>query len=160
MKLTNKQLKQIIKEELEAVMEGWFDTSSPIATADAKFDKKQSRERSIESIKGRTVRYADRRLTDILAEKGIFGDDIANMMKENPIQFEGNKFYKLEDLTEAVVESTYKSLGKDSIKMGDDKELAGSIAVDIFKLIRPLVNKNRSFMQKAGSFLTGKGFKQ
>ena len=141
-------------------MEGWFDTSSPIATADAKFDKKQSRERSIESIKGRTVRYADRRLTDILAEKGIFGDDIANMMKENPIQFEGSKFYKLEDLTEAVVESTYKSLGKDSIKMGDDKELAGSIAVDIFKLIRPLINKNRSFMQKAGSFLTGKGFKQ
>tara|TARA_R100000030_G_scaffold100848_2_gene94952 strand:- start:57 stop:539 length:483 start_codon:yes stop_codon:yes gene_type:complete len=160
MKITNEQLKQIIKEELETVMESYGASKRP-APQMSKFQIQQSRENSIESIKRRTMRHATNRLVDILDNNlGLFGDDIDNMMKKNPIQFDNSKFYKLEDLTEAVVENTFKSLDKDSIKRGDDKELGGGIAVDIFKLIRPLVNKNRSFMQKAGSFLTGKGFKQ
>ena len=129
MKITNEQLKQIIKEELETVMESYGASKRP-APQMSKFQIQQSRENSIESIKRRTMRHATNRLVDILDNNlGLFGDDIDNMMKKNPIQFDNSKF-------------------------------GGGIAVDIFKLIRPLVNKNRSFMQKAGSFLTGKGFKQ
>ena len=155
MKLTNQLLKKIIKEELEAVMEGDIE-------ADYQFYKKREKEQRPKKVKENAIKRAVDRFNSIIdKEYGLDTFAVDKMIYKNKgIEFEGNDYYRVKDLAEAIVEKEVKSTDIERLKFSDDKIIGPAVGVEMFKLIRPIIKKNRGFFDKTLNHLKGRSFKQ
>ena len=150
MKLTNKQLTQIIKEELEKVMESYVERKA-----------KQERAETIRRIKEVTARKAADKFDSIIGkEYGLSIGSVEEMISKEGVEFEGNKYFRIKDLSDALTEKEINELDQKRIRFSDNKIFAPSIGYSIFKLIRPIIKNNRGFISKTFNFAQGKGFKQ
>lgn len=206
MKLTKEQLKQIIKEELEAVMneDAISDLKDKRAAEQEKYFKDKAQNRRIkdnerfigadmEADKQTSSIYkrnkdevyslvmnqiSKLRLVQSALGKGKVTKDAVHDLINKAIDDAGGvrvgdrnvEYFNLL-MQLASLEEINDFIGKTSgpAKLKIVKELARgeenkSLAYRVFSYIEPVLSKylkdNRSFMQKAGSFLTGKGFKE
>jgi len=209
MKITNEQLRQIIKEELEAVLNeayaGQGETTGLSGRTgyakskqqkdlerDAKarqsqhYDNQEAGERAYrqqqadkkQAAKDRAApgkRSANiREMSKFVVKDTI--SDLIGLMDSDFGQHRGDRtgFFKAlkkisgmteKDFINKVEETTEAYMTKKNITQLQDrdmKKIANDSAFEIKQLIKDAKKKarNRTFMQKAGSFLTGKGFKQ
>ena len=155
MKITNQLLKKIIKEELETVMEGDIDV-------DYQFYKKREKKQRPKKVKENAIKKAVDRFNSIIdKEYGLNISAVDKMIYKNKgVKFEGNDYYRVKDLAEAIVEKEVKSTDVERLKFNDDKIIGPAVGVEMFKLIRPIIKKNRGFFDKTLNHLKGRSFKQ
>jgi|TARA_R100000081_G_C4752043_1_gene134930 hypothetical protein len=150
MKITNEQLKRIIKEELEIAMESYEERKA-----------EKERAQTITGMKEVTARKAVDKFDSIIAkEYGLSIGSIEEMISKEGVEFEGNKYFRVKDLSDALTEKEINSLDQKRIKFSDNKTFAPSIGYQMLKLIRPIIKNNRGFINKTFNFAKGRGFKQ
>ena len=207
MKITNEQLKQIIKEELEAVLNesvaGRGETTGLSGrTGYAKSSRQkgldrqaaarqaQTAQKQFDATKDSKKRQADKR--QAAKDRAAPGRRIANINELSKFLVKDTMFKITTSLSNDFpsndTDGFYKALNKiagisqnDFLKIiekeaeeymtkknitqlqdKDEKKITDSVAIEVKSLIRDAKKKarNRTFMQKAGSFIKGQGFKQ
>ena len=208
MKITNEQLRRIIKEELESVLNEYAGRGETTGLSGRTGYAKSKRQKDLErDAKARQSQHYDnqeagerayrqqqadkrqaakdreapakrsanmRQMSKFIVKDAI--SDLIGLMDKEFGQHRGDRtgfFLALkkisgmseDDFIETVEKEAEKYMTKKKITRLQDKDMkkiANDSAYEIKQLIRNAQRKarNRTFMQKAGSFITGKGFKQ
>ena len=106
------------------------------------------------------MKITNEQLKRIIKEYGLSIGSIEEMISKEGVEFEGNKYFRVKDLSDALTEKEINSLDQKRIKFSDNKTFAPSIGYQMLKLIRPIIKNNRGFINKTFNFAKGRGFKQ
>ena len=122
------------------------------------------RKKQVRKVRDLMVNYVETRMDQ---EYGLgMRYDIEKLIKKGggivvPGPFGDNELHDLEDISVAFIQKALKSGDVNMKDLDEEPKLYGkTIGFKVFKEIAAIAKKNRSFFNKAGNFISGKGFKQ